>query len=86
MSFDYNAPAELFLAKPTKTSRENYRRFATAAEATVTLSRTCERPKPLVRCCRLVTSVSTAPKSSGFTKPMIIRCVSLSDRTRTPAR
>jgi hypothetical protein len=33
MSFDYNAPAELFLAKRTKSSRENYRRFATAAEA-----------------------------------------------------
>ena len=32
-SFDYNAPAELFLAKRTKSSRENYRRFATAAEA-----------------------------------------------------
>ena len=29
--FDYNAPAELFLAKPTKGSRENYLRFATAA-------------------------------------------------------
>jgi len=33
MSFDYNAPSELFLAKRTKSSRENYRRFATAAEA-----------------------------------------------------
>jgi Arc/MetJ-type ribon-helix-helix transcriptional regulator len=32
-SFDYNAPAELFLAKRTKNRRENYRRFATAAEA-----------------------------------------------------
>ena len=31
--FDYSAPAELFLAKRTKSSRENYRRFATAAEA-----------------------------------------------------
>jgi hypothetical protein len=31
--FDYNAPAELFLAKRTKNGRENYRRFATAAEA-----------------------------------------------------
>ena len=31
--FDYNAPAELFLAKRTKSSRENYRRFATAAKA-----------------------------------------------------
>jgi len=33
ISFDYSAPAELFLAKRTKSSRENYRRFATAAEA-----------------------------------------------------
>jgi hypothetical protein len=31
--FDYNAPAELFLAKRGKSNRENYRRFATAAEA-----------------------------------------------------
>ena len=33
MPFDYNAPAELFLAKRTKKGRENYRRYATAAEA-----------------------------------------------------
>ena len=33
MSFDYNAPAELFLAKRTKSRRAKYRRFATAAEA-----------------------------------------------------
>jgi hypothetical protein len=32
-SFDYSAPAELFLAKPAKGSREKYRHFATAAEA-----------------------------------------------------
>ena len=32
-SFDYSAPAELFLAKPPKGSRTKYRRFATAAEA-----------------------------------------------------
>ena len=32
--FDYNAPAELFLSKPSaKGSRKKYRRFATAAEA-----------------------------------------------------
>jgi hypothetical protein len=31
--FDYKAPAELFLAKPAKSSRTKYRRFATAAEA-----------------------------------------------------
>jgi hypothetical protein len=29
-SFDYDAPAELFLVKRTTTSRENYRRFAAA--------------------------------------------------------
>jgi len=33
MSFDYNAPAELFLSKRTKNRRAKYRRFATAAEA-----------------------------------------------------
>jgi len=33
MAFDYAAPAELFLAKRTKSGRQNYRRFATAAEA-----------------------------------------------------
>jgi hypothetical protein len=33
MTFDYNAPAELFLAKPAKLCRAKYRRFATAAEA-----------------------------------------------------
>jgi hypothetical protein len=32
-SFDYYAPAELFLAKPAKGCRTKYRRFATAAEA-----------------------------------------------------
>ena len=32
-SFDYSAPAELFVAKPAKGSRTKYRRFATAAEA-----------------------------------------------------
>ena len=31
--FNYSAPAELFLAKPTKGRREKYRRFTTAAEA-----------------------------------------------------
>ena len=32
-SFDYSAPAELFLAKPMKGSRTKSWRFATAAEA-----------------------------------------------------
>jgi len=33
MSFDYTAPAELFLAKRPKNGRKNYQRFTTAAEA-----------------------------------------------------
>jgi hypothetical protein len=33
MSFDYGAPAELFLSRPTKGRREKYRCFTTAAEA-----------------------------------------------------
>ena len=42
--FDYNAPAELFLAKRTK-SRENYRRFVTAAEAIRYAVETLRTPK-----------------------------------------
>ena len=45
MSFDYNASAQLFLAKPTKTSRENYRRFGTAAEAIRYAVETLPTPK-----------------------------------------
>jgi hypothetical protein len=45
VSFDYNAPAELFLAKRTKSSRENYRRFATAAEAIRYAVETLRTPK-----------------------------------------
>jgi hypothetical protein len=45
MSFDYNAPAELFLAKCTKNGRENYRRFATAAEAIRYAVETLRTPK-----------------------------------------
>jgi hypothetical protein len=42
--FDYNVPAELFLAKRTK-SRENYRRFATATEAIRYAVETLRTPK-----------------------------------------
>jgi len=36
--FDYNAPAELFLAKPMKGSRTKYRRFATGCRSGTTAS------------------------------------------------
>jgi hypothetical protein len=39
------APAELFLAKRTKNSREKYRRFATAAEAIRYAVETLRTPK-----------------------------------------
>ena len=83
-SFDYRAPAELFLAKPMKGSRTKYWRFATAAEAlrfAVEDLRT--RPKPSARGWRLGTSASTAAKSSACTKPKTIRCASLSNRRHT---
>jgi hypothetical protein len=47
MPIDYSAPAELFLAKRTKSSRENYRRFATAAEAISYAVETLRTPKAL---------------------------------------
>jgi hypothetical protein len=47
MCFDYSAPAELFLAKPMKSSRTKYWRFSTAAEALVTPLRICEGPSAL---------------------------------------
>jgi hypothetical protein len=43
--FDYNAAAELFLAKRTKSTRENDRRFATAAEAIRYAVETLRTPK-----------------------------------------
>ena len=43
--FDYNAPAELFLAKRTKSRRENYRRFGTAAGAIRYAAETLRTPK-----------------------------------------
>jgi hypothetical protein len=82
MSFDYNAPAELFLAKRTKSNRENYRRFATAAEAIRYAVETLRTPKAFGARLRSGTSGLTAPKSSASTK----RCPSLTDRAPAPVR
>jgi hypothetical protein len=51
--FDYDAPAELFLAKRTKSSRENYQRFATAAEAIRYVVETLRTPKTLGACLQV---------------------------------
>jgi hypothetical protein len=47
MSFDYSAPAEIFLAKRTKNGRANYLGFATAAEAIRYAVETLRTPKAL---------------------------------------
>jgi hypothetical protein len=78
-SFDYNAPAELFLSKPAKGSRTKYRRFATAAEALRYAVRIYAYPKPLAHGLRSGMSASTAAKFNASMKPMIIRCASASD-------
>jgi hypothetical protein len=53
MSFDYNVPAELFLAKRPKNGRENYRRFATAAEAIRYAVETLRTPKAFGACLKV---------------------------------
>ena len=73
MSFDYSAPAELFLAKPMKGSRTKYRRFATAAEAIRYAVEDLRTPRALLG-CRLETSASIVLKSNACTKMVSIRC------------
>ena len=80
MSFDYNAPAELFLAKRTKSRRAKYRRFATAAEAI----RYGVEDLPSLRALGAWLEVGderfNRTKFNDCTKLVIIRCASLSDR------
>ena len=86
-SFDYNAPAELFLSKPAKVaapsiavSQQRLRPFGTP-------SRTCAHPKPLAHGLRLGMNASTASKSSACTKPVIIPCANLmTERPRARVR
>ena len=80
MSFDYDAPAELFLSKRFGNKREKYRRFATAAEAIRYAVEACGHPKPSVLGLKSGMHASTAAKSNAYTKPLITHCASLSDR------
>ena len=68
------APAELFLAKRTKSSHDNDRRFATAAEAIRYTVEDLRTPRVLRRLASgSVMSASTASKSNGCTT-VGIRC------------
>ena len=63
MSFDYESPAELFLAKRSKHRRKNHRRFATAAEAIRYAVEDLRTPKALGEFLdKLACSVSTAQR------------------------
>ena len=53
MSFDYNAPAELFLAKRPKNGGKNYQRFTTAAEAIRYAVEDLRTPKALGACLQV---------------------------------
>jgi hypothetical protein len=78
-SFDYDAPAELFLANPMKGSRTKYRRFATAAEAIRYAVEDLRTP-------RAFGVWLVVGDDNDCTKPATIRCASLSDRAAPRAR
>ena len=80
MSFDYNAPAELFLAKRTKSRRAKYRSQQRLRPFATPL-RIYHHSVLSVPGFRLAMSASAATTFSGFMKAVIIRCASLSDRS-----
>ena len=80
--FDYNAPAELFLAKRAKGCRDKYSASRQRLRPSVMPLRTFARPEPSAHGLRSGMSASTVAKFNAYTKPMTIRCASLSDRAR----
>ncbi len=71
--FDYNAPAELFLAKRTKSSRKNYQRFTTAAEAIRYAVEDLRTPKALGAWLQVGDERFNSSEIQRL-KPMVIRC------------
>ena len=82
MSFDYSAPAELFLAKPMKGSRTKYRRFATAAEAIRYAVEDLRTPRAFGAWLQVGDERFNSVEFNACTKTVSIRCVSRSDRAR----
>src|SRR6516162_390325 len=80
MPFDYNASAELFLAKRTRMAARTTSGSLRRLRQTVTSSKACERRKPWARGCSRGRALQQQRNSAAFLKPMIIRCASLSDR------
>ena len=75
-SFDYNAPATLFLAKTAKGSRTSIDGFATAAEALRYAVEDLWTRKAFGAWLEVGMTASAAAKSNACT----IRCASLGDR------
>jgi hypothetical protein len=73
MSFDYNASAELFLAKPMKGSRTKYWRFSTAAEAIRYAVEDLRTPRAFGAWLE-VGDERFVTKFNNCTKPVTIRC------------
>ena len=78
--FDYDAPAELFLAKPMKGSRTKYRRFATAAEAIRYAVEDLRTPRAFGAWLEVGDERLTVTTFNNCMKPATILCESLSDR------
>jgi hypothetical protein len=84
-SFDYSAPAELFLSKPAKGSRTKYRRFATAAEALRYAVEDLRIPKAFGAWLEVGMSASAVATYNACTKTVSIRCANRSrQRNRVP--
>ena len=85
-SFDYSAPAELFLSKPTKGCRTKYRRFATAAEALRFAVEDLRVPKAFGAWLEVGDERFNSTEIQRLYEALIIRCANLSDRGRACAR
>jgi len=80
--FNYNVPAELFLAKPQRVAARTTGALQRRPRPSVTPSRTYAHPERSALGCRWGMSGLTATKFNDCMKVITIRCVSLSDRAQ----